>query len=186
MKQLGWFILFISIFFPKLGNAQLSFELKTSPNIVFDFNTIQKYETGITVMNAIELKVLAIGNDWDLYVGATTALNGFWDVNSTYSNVGVAPTTNLIQVRFRNISNTPSNLNFFPLQDISTPTNIIGNLGVLDGPTVCPASETNTPGSYLVNPECYLFHVDLKIVPGFSFKPGLYTLRIDYMIVRDL
>jgi hypothetical protein len=187
MKYLLIFVLFVGfLMISKHTDAQsLSFAIKTSPNISFDFNTIQKYSTGITFMNACQLNVVAVGTEWDLYVGATTTLAGYWDVTSTYSSTGNLPTVDMVKVRLRNTSNTPSILTYFDLKDIMAPTYLIGTL--LADPTInCPASETNTAGSYLTSPGCYKFIVDLKIIPGLTFKAGLYSLRIDYIIIEDL
>ena len=73
-------------------NAQsVNFELKTSPNIDFTFNTIDKYINGIIVPHALELNVNVTGSQWDLYIGSTTTLAGSWNVVSNYSTTGISP-----------------------------------------------------------------------------------------------
>ena len=169
-------------------NAQsLDFELKTSPDVIFDFNTIQKYTNGITVMNACELNIRAVGVEWDLYVGATTTNIGFWDISAQYSNSGADPPIDIMQLQFRNSSNTSIVPGFFTIQDIGTPTYIIGS-SADDAAVNCPAQGTNTPGDYQTSPGCYKFRVDIKITPGLNpiYKSGTYTLRIDYRLVEDL
>lgn len=186
MKVVVKIFLLIIISLPLVTKAQtLSFALTTSPNINFDFNTIQQYETGIARYNACVLNIEAVGTEWDLYVGATTSVAGQWDVTSTYSPNGTLPTIDMVQVKLRNSSNTPLVAGFFSLQDILTPTYLIGT-SANDAAVACPAAGTNTAGSYLTSPGCYLFHIDLKITPGFTYRPGLYTLRIDYIIIEDL
>ena len=168
-------------------NAQsLVFELKTSPDVIFDFNTIQKYTSGITVMNACELNINADVN-WNLYVGATTTNIGFWDITAQYSNSGEDPPIDIMQLQFRNSSNTSLVPGFFTIQDIGSPTYIIGSSGA-DADVNCPALGTNTPGDYQTSPGCYKFRVDIKITPGLNpiYKSGTYTLRIDYRLVEDL
>src|SRR5438045_1282179 len=64
------------------------FELQSSPNVDFIFNTFEKYENGIVVPHAIELNINAQGAQWDLYMGATTTAAGSWNELSTYSSVG--------------------------------------------------------------------------------------------------
>ena len=168
-------------------NAQsVSFALTTSPNITFDFNTIQKYQNGITIMNACTLNIEAVGTQWDLYVGATTTNVGFWDVTTTYGSNGTLPTIGIMKLQFRNASATSLMSGFFALQDRSTPTYIIGTSSAPDVAITCPNLGTNTAGTYLTNPSCYKFNIDLRIVPGFTLRPGLYTIRIDYIIVQDL
>jgi hypothetical protein len=157
-----------------------------SSNISFDFNTIQKYKTGIIYYNAYELLVDVSGTNWDLYVGATTTTAGYFDVVSTYSSTGTNPPISILQLQFRNSNNTSLMSGFFPLTDISSPTYIIGTSSAPDISISCPNVGTNTPGNYSSNPGCYKFNVDLKINPGFSYKSGLYTLRIDYILIEDL
>lgn len=166
-------------------SQSVGFALKTSPHVGFDFNTISEFETGIINTNVATLNIEAAGTDWDLYVGATTTVPGMWDVTSTYSIGGIAPPVSLMQVRVRNTSNTSLVGGFFSLQDISTPTYIIGSAAA-DASLVCPAVGTNVAGSYLTSPNCYLFTIDLKLVPGFVYQLGLYTIRIDYVIIQDL
>lgn len=166
-------------------NQTVSFELKTSPNIVFDFNTIQEYINGITYMNAVTLNINTTQR-FDIYVGATTTNPGFWNVTSTYSSGGVPPPISILKLQFRNASSTSLMSGFFPLQDITTPTYIIGTNTAPDPLIACPVNGTNAPGDYSSTPSCYKFNVDLKIVPGFTYQSGLYELRIDYVIVQDL
>lgn len=176
--------LFGSIYYPKAQSV--NFAIKTSPAINLDFNTVQKYISGITVMNVCELNVEAVGTQWDLYVGATTTVPGQWDVNSIYSAAGVVPPINILQLQFRNASGTSQVPGFFPIQDILSPTYIIGSVASPDPAVNCPSVGTNQAGSYLTTPSCYKFNVDMKVVPGFGLQPGSYSLRIDYILVQDL
>ena len=186
LKHLFLFFVLILVY-PANNMAQsLSFSLKTSPNILFDFNTVQKYLVGITQMNVCELNIDAVGTQWDLYVGATTAVAGEWDVSSYYSSNGTIPTTDMVELRFRNVAQTAQVPGFFTLQDILSPTYIIGSAISPDVAVNCPGLGTNTPGSYVANPQCYRFNVDMKITPGLDKRAGLYSLRIDYVLVPDL
>ena len=170
-----------------LSHAQsVSFALKTSPSINFDFNTIQKYVSGITVMNVCELNVDAVGTQWDLYVGATTTVPGLWDVDAVYAVGGAVPPINIMQLQFRNASNTSQVPSFFPIQDILTPTYIIGTAVAPDPAVICPATGTNQAGNYMVSPGCYKFNVDMKVIPGLGLQSGAYSMRIDYILSQDL
>ncbi len=168
----------------------VSFSLKTSPNISFVFDDISDYVNGITNMNAVTLNIEAVGTQWDLYVGATTLVANQWDVISTYSLSGIAPTVDMVKLQFRNSNSTSLISGFFPLTDISTPVYIVGSAVAPDAAVACPGAGTNTPGSYLTSPQCYKFNVDLRIVPGLApgsiYQSGLYYLRIDYIISQDL
>jgi hypothetical protein len=165
----------------------LSFGISSaSSNLSFDFNTIQKYKTGITFYNAYELLVDVSGSQWDLYVGATTTSSGYFDVVSTYSTTGTTPPISILQMQFRNSNNTSLMSGFFPITDINNPTYIIGTSSSPDLTITSPNAGTNVSGSYLSNPGSYKFNVDIKIDPGFAYQAGLYTLRIDYVLVQDL
>src|SRR6187397_503322 len=93
----GWMlrcclILFISFSGVAKVTAQSGgFELQTSPNVDFIFNTFEKYENGIVIPHALELNINVSGAQWDLYMGATTTAAGSWNELSTYSTVGVSP-----------------------------------------------------------------------------------------------
>ncbi|MCG8580813.1 MAG: hypothetical protein MI866_12900 [Bacteroidales bacterium] len=169
-----------------LKAQSVNFAIKTSPAVHLDFNTVQKYVSGITVMNVCELNVETVGTQWDLYVGATTTVPGEWDVNSVYSAVGSVPPINILQLQFRNASSTSQVPGFFPIQDILSPTYIIGSAVAPDPAVNCPAVGTNQAGNYLATPSCYKFNVDMKVVPGFGLQPGSYSIRIDYVLVQDL
>lgn len=163
---------------------------KTSPNIDFTFNTINEYLNGITLSNVLALNIDAELTQWDLYVGATTAVPGEWDATTYYSNSGDAPDLNMIEIRFRNQSNTSLVSGFFTLTDIATPTDIIGDhLNAPDPAVSCDditPTGTNMEGDYLTRPGCYKFNVDLRITPGLTYRAGLYTLRIDFILAQDL
>ena len=186
----SWRHIFAMIILVMALNSQaqsVSFGISSmSSNLSFDFNTIQKYKTGITYYNAFELLVDVSGTQWDLYVGATTTSTGYFDVVSTYSTNGTTPPISILQMQLRNSHNTPLMTGFFPITDIATPTYIIGTSSAPDLTINCKDPGTNVAGSYLSNPGCYKFNVDMKINPGFSFQSGLYTLRIDYVLVQDL
>jgi len=157
-----------------------------SSTISFDFNTIENYRTGIIKYNAFELLVDVTGSQWDLYVGATTTSTGYLDVTSTYSTSGVLPPVSILQMQVRNANNTSLVSGFSPITDIATPTYLIGSAAAPDLSVSCPNNGTNTAGNYLSSPGCYKFNVDLKINPGFTYKSGLYSLRIDYILIQDL
>ncbi|CAN5564094.1 hypothetical protein BH11BAC1_BH11BAC1_04200 [soil metagenome] len=166
------------------------FELTTSPNVDFTFNTFEKYENGIIKLHALELNVNAVGAQWDLYMGATTSVAGSMNVVSTYSTVGISPPpVNLLKARVYNQSNTQqTGGGFFDLTDVALPVYLIGSplndIGVSCGDAV--PTGTNEAGDYLTSPSCYKFNVDLKLDPGFTYRPGLYTMRVDFYIIEDL
>jgi hypothetical protein len=175
-----------------LAQTTVSIDLATAPNVEFSFNTVNKLNYGIVIPNAIVLNVEATGGQWDLYVGSVTTVAGTWDNSMYYTTTGNgSPPVNMLQMRVHNLSGTPQMSGYVPMQDIATSTlDIIGNHLVAPDPAVnCSdivPTGTNTPGSYTTDPQCYQFRVDLKIVPGIVYRPGLYTLQLEYIIIEDL
>jgi hypothetical protein len=164
------------------------FELQTSPNVDFIFNTFEKYENGIVIPHALELNINVSGAQWDLYMGATTTSAGQWNELSSNSTTGISPVpVSLLQARVYNQGNTQSTGGaFFPLTDVAAPVYIIGST-INDPGVVCGGGPgTNEAGDYLSSPSCYKFNVDLKVDPGFTYRPGLYTMRVDFYIIEDL
>ena len=182
-------VLLLSFLFTHKCVAQtLAFELKTAPELEFDFNTIDKYTFGITKMDAVILNIKAEGVRWDLKVGADTSDGQHWDVKSEYSTTGETPPIDILQLRFRNASNTSLITGFFTITDKSSPVYIIGTPNDKDTDINCPNQGTNTEGDYQTSPGCYRFNVDIKIVPGLNpiYKAGSYYMQINYMLVEDL
>ena len=188
--RVAGYCLILAIFFAAATNAVAQsggFELQTSPNVDFVFNTFEKYENGIVVPHALELNINVSGAQWDLYMGATTTTAGSWNELSTYSSTGISPIpVGLLQARVYNQGNTQATGGaFFPVTDVAAPVYIIGS--TIDDPGVsCSGAGTNEAGDYLSSPTCYRFNVDFKIAPGFDYRPGLYTLRVDFYIIEDL
>ena len=178
---------------PQNVNAQMvNIDLATSPTADFTFDNIFKLNFGIVLPNAITLNVEAVGTQWDLYVGTVTTIAGMWDNASYYTSTGNGSIpVGILQMRVHNLSNTQQISGYVPLQDIAVSTlDIIGDHLVAPDPTVnCSDlinTGTNTPGTYTVDPQCYQFKVDLKLTPGITYRPGLYTLQIDFIIAEDL
>jgi len=174
------------------AQQSVNFELKTSPSIDFTFNTITKYQTGITIPNAVTLNVDAIGTQCDLYVGTITTNAGTWDNTKYYTATGNGfPSVGLLQVAVHNSGSTSQLTGFVPLQDIATTNiDIIGNHLSAPDPAIHCADVshqgTNTAGEYLTDPQCYQFKADFKITPGLNYKAGMYTLQVEFIIARDL
>lgn len=170
----------------------VSFELKTNPSVDFTFNTIEKYQHGIIIPNVATLNVVATGTQWDLYVGSITASAGTWDNTQYYCATGDGfPPVNILQVAFRNSSNTSLISGYVPMQDIATTTiDIIGDHNnAPDSPINCPDVNhkgTNTAGTYLNAPQCYQFRVDFRIVPGLTYRAGVYNMTVEIIVAPDL
>jgi hypothetical protein len=185
---LVFFIMNISL----MNGQSVSFDIVTNPSIEFTFNSINKYQNGIIIPNAVTLNIVATGTNWDLYTGSTTSTAGVWDNVQYYSNVGDGfPSVGLLQVAFRNTSSTSQITGYVPMEDIGTTTlDVIGNHSSSPDPTVNCSDVvhqgTNSPGTYVTDPQCYTFKVDFKIVPGLTYRAGVYNLRVDIILAPDL
>lgn len=190
IRKIILFVLLCRIASPAKAQS-VDIDLVSATNVDFTFDSFYKLTNGIFVANAITLNVDAIGTQWDLYMGSVTTIPGVWDNVQYYGSTGNgSPNVNMVQCRVHNLSNTPLISGFVPLQDIATSTlDIIGNHNAVDPAVNCSDPSpvgTNTPGSYLADPQCYQFRVDLRIVPGYNYRPGLYTLQIEFIIAQDL
>lgn len=165
------------------GFGQVTFELKTSPGVDFVFTSVNDYVSGVTRLNALKLNVSS-DRRWDMWVMATSSA---WSVIETYGVNGDVPPLSVLQLRVRNASSTSLITGFFPITD--TEQYLIGSaVGDIDVP--CPGAGANVAGNYLVNPACYQFTVDFKIIPGLDpvnyLRPGLYQVEVLFTIVEDL
>lgn len=179
-------ILFVFLSSPLIAQS-VSFALKTNPNTTITFNTFDKYQYGIVVPNFLSLKVEAVGTEWDLYVGTTSVSAGYFDLNNSYSTTGSAAIpVSILQARVHTTSNTSqTGTSFFGLTDIAAPTYLIGS-SANDAAITCGTTGTNVAGSYISDPQCYNFKVDIKATPGLGYRSGSYSLRVDFILVQDL
>lgn len=182
----------VTLFSNQLHSQSVSIELVSNPNVEFTFNTMNKLVNGIVIPNAVTLNVESTGTQWDLYVGSVTSVAGTWDNAEYYASSGNGtPPVDLLKLRVHNLSNTQQFSGYQPMQDISVSTlDIIGNhSSAPDAAVNCSDAVhvgTNTPGSYISDPQCYQFRVDFKVTPGLIYRPGVYTMQIEYIIAEDL
>ncbi|HRH66584.1 MAG TPA: hypothetical protein PLU53_09835 [Bacteroidia bacterium] len=179
------------IFSFRAGAQSVDIILASDPAVEFTFNTVAKLVNGIVIPNAVTVNVEATGTGWDLYTGAVTTTPGTWDNAQYYASSGNGlPPVSILQMRVHNLSNTPLISGYVPVQDIATSTlDIIGDHLSPDADINCSdptPTGTNTAGSYTTDPQCYQFKVDLKLAPGLNYRPGVYTLQIEFIIAPDL
>ena len=182
VKKIVFFLFVFSTWFFNVV-SQVSFELKTSPEEDFVFNSTADYVTGITRFNVLKLNVSS-DRRWDMWVKAT---NANWTIVETYSSNGQVPDIDILELRVRNAASTSLISDFFPITN--TEQYLIGTV-LSDADVPCPNSGANTAGSYLTNPSCYEFFVDFRLTPGIDpvnyLRSGLYRIEILFTIVEDL
>ncbi|TVQ10974.1 MAG: hypothetical protein EA361_13140 [Bacteroidetes bacterium] len=166
--------------------TKLSFEMAEASDVNMVFNTHQSYQLGKTIMNALVLGVVAEGVNWNFYVAADTedsANPDEWEQVLSYSQHGTIPRVSDLEVRVRNTANTSDFLDFFPLRNTDNPVYIIPEVSET---ITCPERGTNSPGSYLTQPECFRFRIDYRFKPTYDMQPGLYRLLVVYVISENL
>lgn len=169
----------------------VNIEISSDPNVQFNFTTIEQLLNGIVIPNAITVNIAADSTQWDLYAGSVTTAAGDWDVVQYYSTGGNGNVpVDILSMRVHNLSNTQITTGYIPLRDINTsPIEIIGNYSLADPLINCSDfnhTGANAPGSYLTDPQCYQFRVDLKATPGINYRTGVYTMQIVFIVAQDL
>lgn len=162
----------------------------------FNFDTFSEISSGIVLSGSSLIKIKTFNNPaltckWNLkmYVfNFGTIPITDWQTLANYGSVSSAltPPLNLIEVRLSNYCLTPTSngiwQNFAASNGASI--DIINNIGInLPGAApACGLGQTNTAGSYLTNYGEYSFTIDYRIVPGYVYKPGRYTIKIVYCL----
>lgn len=183
VRQLAVILIF-SIFTYTMSGQTLDLAITKGTDINFTFNTIRSYSTGGVLGNASEVTIESTV-EWDLYVGAETAVAGFWDLVQSYSDAGSDNIpVSILEVRANSPGLTSQEAAFFQLSDISTPTFLIGSTG--NDPTTGSGIGTNDPGDGLTDPFTHRFRISYKLTPGFDYSPGIYTLTVLFTIAEDL
>lgn len=160
------------------------------------FDTFGKYLSGQTFNGATRLKVKvdnSINSNpacrWNLVVlvdnGGGVTPNDEWETVFSQSLSGTAPKTDILQLRIKNICNTPLvGSQFFSVPLVTgTPVMVITNNGITTPAGSCIAN-VNGPGNANTNPNEYIFDIDYRIVPGGSLKSGVYELRVMFLLTE--
>jgi hypothetical protein len=153
-------------------------------DLVFSFNTIRAYRSGVIIGNATEISIESTV-EWDLYVGTQTTVPGFWDLIESYSdgstdNIPV----DILSIRANSSSLTSREADFITLRDVSNPIYLIGTIG--NDPTTSSGVGTNEPGSARLNPLTHRFRASYRLKPGLLYSPGIYSLEVVFTIAEDL
>lgn len=178
------FILFFNLLALSALGQTLDLTITKGADLSFTFNTIRSYTLGGVLGNASEVTVESTA-EWDLYVGAETSVTGFWDLIQSYSNAGDDNIpVGILEIRANSPGLTSQEAAFFQLQDISTPTFLIGSN--VDDPTIGTGIGTNDPGDGTSDPFSHRFRISYKLTPGFDYSPGIYSLTVLFTIAEDL
>ncbi|MBO3700717.1 hypothetical protein [Roseivirga sp. E12] len=162
----------------------LNLEITKGTDLSFTFNTIRQYTSGVVLGNATEFTIDTTV-DWDLYVGTETFTVGQWDLIETYSSAGTnAIPVSILEIRADSPGRTSQQSAFFPLQDIATPTYLIGSNA--NDISIGTGVGTNDPGDPIADPFTHKFRVSYKLTPGINYAPGIYSLTVVFTVAEDL
>ena len=162
------------------------------------FDGLSKYQSGITINRVATVRVMVTDLDtpdpdcsWSLTMivnnnpgGGTSSTN--WEKLLNYGGGSASdPTIDLLQVRVRNACATSPIDGVF--QNFTNNGDIIDIIEPLI--PVTPAGSctqnVNGAGSYLTNYDEYNFDIDIRVIPGVTFNPGLYQLDLVFHLEQN-
>ena len=95
------------------------------------------------------------------------------------------PTIDILQVRVRNsCSTSPIDGIYQTFTNNGDIMNIIAPLLPVTPAGSC-SDNVNGVGSYLMNYDEFNFDIDVRVVPSFSFNPGLYQLNVVFRLEEN-
>lgn len=190
-------------FSPFISKAQLhcgslEFVSNATETALFSFDEFRDYHAGINLYNVATLRISVTDQvvpdpacSWFLNVSldnnpGSGTLPTDWEELAPYSlAIANPPTIEELEIRIRNSCATSPADNVF--RTVSNHADILEIIESLL--PVTPAGSCNTnvngAGSYLTNPGEYIFHIDLRLQPGFAFDPGVYALNLRFHLEEN-
>lgn len=171
--------------------------LSTPSTVDFVFDKFSEYAGGIVLAGSTELHVrvdaLNAMCKWSLKmtvdnnVGLPAPAATDWFKAATYGLgvVGNIPQLDLIEVKVYNGCNTPIASGAYQNFAAATGSSLDIINDIVINPAGTCATNVNGPGSYLGNYNEYTFVIDYRIVPGFTFSPGIYQMKINFCLVEN-
>jgi len=177
------------------ADVDITPEGSTQADFVFD--SFNKYIAGITyhgVANVdirVDDQVPANPNcKWMLLMtvenNPSSGAGAFeWETLTQYGAGGTnVPHIEILNVRVtNNCSTSPVDGVYQTFVMSGDQIEIIENTGIRIDAGSC-TTNVNGPGSYLTNYDEFHFQIDFKIIPGFSFNPGMYQLQLKFELVE--
>ena len=179
------------------GNVELSVDGNSNSMITFDDFT--KYNGGVTINNALTLRVKvdhqAIPDpvcSWFLNMevfnnpGAGTPPSEWEELLQYGSGSATNPLLDILEIRIRNsCATSPINGSF---QTFSNNADIMDIIQALLPVTPAGSCTTNVngPGSSLINYDEFAFTIDLRVKPTLNFNPGIYEMSVRFHLEENL
>ena len=207
MSYLKTFFLITILFVFNNLKAQLHCSLvefvpNTSINELLSFDEFSDYLGGITINGAAKIRVRVQDQapvdpecSWSLKIIAdngagATPVNEWEELLQYGSGAATNPQIALLEIRVRNGCATSPNdgvWRSFPLNTNGDELSIIDPV-ILPGlitPAGSCAPSVNGPGDYLSNYNEYNFNIDIRVVPNFTFNPGIYELNLKFHLEEN-
>lgn len=109
-----------------------------------------------------------------------------WETLLNYGGASANdPTIDLLQVRVRNACATSPIDGVF--QNFTNHGDIIDIIEplLLVTPAGSCTQNVNGPGSYITNYDEFNFDIDIRVIPGVAFNPGLYQLNVVFHLEQN-
>ena len=170
----------------------------TTVSQILTFDTFSKYNGGISLNGVARVRVrvedLAVVDplcSWSLIMtvnnnpGGGTAGTEWEELAQYGGGLGANPTIGILQVRVRNSCTTsPMDGVYQTFTNNGDLINIIEPMLAVTPSGSC-VDNVNGPGSYLTNYDEFNFDIDIRVVPSFSFNPGLYQLNVNFHLEEN-
>lgn len=163
----------------------------------FVFDSFSKYISGITYHGIanVDVKVddqIPANPDCKWMLSMTVENNPSggtaadeWETLTTYgTGSSDKPTIEILEVRITNACATSPIDGFYENFNLSGDIiEIIENTGIRIDAGSC-TTNVNGPGSYQTHYSEFHFQIDFRIVPGFSYDPGIYQLQVKFELTE--
>lgn len=117
--------------------------------------------------------------------GDGTPVNEWQQLLQYGSGNGTNPPINALQIRVRNGCNTsPIDGVFQTFTNNTDLIDIIAPLLPVTPANTC-ALNVNGPSDYLANYNEFNFDIDIRVLPNFSYNPGIYQLNIKFHLEEN-
>ena len=201
LKQIivGLFVLLTSSAFAQIhcGNVELSVDGSTNATVTFD--DFSKYNGGVTINNALTLRVTvdhqAVPDpdcSWFLNMevfnnpGAGTPADEWEELLQYGSGSSNNPSLDILEIRVRNsCATSPINGTFQTFSNNGDITDIIQSMLPVTPAGSC-TTNVNGPGNYNANYDEYTFTIDIRVQPALSFNPGIYEMSVRFHLEENL
>jgi len=194
--------LFLSLVLPisaqiHCGNVELSVDGST--NAMLSFDDFSKYNGGVTLNNALTLRVRvdhqAIPDpdcSWFLNMevfnnpGSGTPVDEWEELLQYGSGSSNNPSLDILEVRVRNsCATSPINGSFQTFTNNGDIMDIIQSMLPVTPAGSC-TTNVNGPGNFNTNYDEFAFTIDIRVRPALDYNPGIYEMSVRFHLEENL